>query len=395
MKPMGPTPPKKTRPSSPPVRTGLVHALKYLALKLQQPKNALITISGLAVIIILLILMFQQDKNRDDELFEEWVRTQLQGIESWQASASLNDARNPDLTRCLWQRASEEADCLVPRTFSYPLSFRLSNGYLLSDGFRFPTNPKVSWDRVTKTLRNVSSGFGFDENWRPCLGEHCRFEVYAGFFPECAGGNAFCGRAETLRVGYIIKSRRLDRRIWQPYEQLVSNLDTKRKLQLLEFKTQNVLGLPFRGCKSSLLAPLSKKSTGEIVCGIGKKNLASVCTGKEKDYELLFRSGFCMPENCARFCQRAIKSLDTPCAAGKLEPVPRSPDLFKCNGRQKLYFLTSQKNLFENPTLIQRQSLLERVFKISFDLCLTRTVCFGSFGRQSPPREFESFLEAK
>jgi len=295
MKPMGTIPRKTIRPSSPPIRKGWGHDLNKWTQKLRQPKNALITISGLAVIIVFLILMFQSKKNRDDELFEEWVRTQLQGIESWQASASLNDARNPDLTRCLWQRASEEADCLVPRTFSYPLSFRLPNGYLLSDGFRFPTNQKVSWDRITKTLRNVSSGFGFDENWRPCLGEHCRFEVYTGYLPECAGGNAFCGRAETLRIGYIIKSRRLDRRIWQPYEQLVSNLDTKRKLQLLEFKTQDALGLPFRGCKSSLLIPLSKNSTGDIVCGINKKNLTSVCLDKEKGYELLFRSGFCLP----------------------------------------------------------------------------------------------------
>jgi hypothetical protein len=367
-------------------------AWNYIFRKYKVPLSAA---AGLLIVVLAAAILLRPSKNKNDQLFEEWLRVQLMDVEMWQATAPLNDPRNPETVKCLWQRSVSESDCLLPRNFSYPVSLRLSNGYLLSQGIHFPLETQKRWERVSSIFKGHSSGFGLDENWRPCVGDFCRYEVYTGFIPTCADKSSYCGRADRFKIGYIIKSRRLERQFWQPYEQLISNLDDSRDLQPIEFNPENVFQLPIRACKSDLQVPLSRNGDGSLICGVTKKNLISTCFGNSRDFNLLYRSGFCLPDNCENFCKRAIKALEKPCESSKLEMINRSPDLFRCSGRSRIVFLSKYKNPFENPAAINRSGILSRALKIDFDFCINKSTCFGAFTRKSTAKELEAFLEAK
>ncbi|MEY3902310.1 MAG: hypothetical protein RL189_1616 [Pseudomonadota bacterium] len=352
-------------------------------------------VSFVLVVITGWSLLSKERPHDDDRLFEEWVRAQLRNIEAWQMTTPSDDVRSGEAVKCVWQQLSSEVDCIVPSDFSYPLTFRLSNGYVLSSGLRFPFQTKTGWAVISRQLKHYSRGFGFDENWRPCLGERCRFEVFTGFVPQCAGNASVCGRAEVLKIFYVIKSRRKNRQFWQPYETIISNMERKRQQSLIDFRTVNALALPRRSCKEPAQVPLSFKGDGGIVCGLSQRSIEDICFGQDKPYDVLFRGGFCFGENCKRFCSRAKKIFQRPCETGNLEVVSRSPDLFRCRGRGRVLYLAKSVNIFDQPTSLKRSNLLLRVFNFDADFCLTRMTCFGSFAGQRNDSEFDVYLETK
>ena len=392
-----PHPPRATEAvkPAPKKRAGVRGTLKSVRTFFMKNRVPAAVFAGIILLAGCVFYLTGTNEDKNDLLFEQWLKVQLNDIEMWQATVPLNDPRNADAVRCVWQKRASESDCLQPKVNSYPLSLRLPNGYLLSQGISFPLEERNRWKKTVNALKHFNTGIGLDENWRPCIGEYCRYEVYTGFVPSCAGQSSYCGRAEKFKIGYVIKSRRMNRRIWQPYEVLVSNLDDSGSPELSEFKPENVFGLPMNACKSDLHTPLSRHADGKLLCGISKKNLISVCSGQSRDYSLLYRSGFCLADSCDTFCTRALKTLERSCEPSKQEIINRSPDLYRCNSRSRMLVIKKYKNPFEKPSLVNRANVLSRVLGIDFDFCINKSKCFGAFTREPETPELEAFLEAK
>lgn len=333
----------------------------------------------------------------EDKLFEDWIRVQLTGIELYQASTAQGDPRNVELGECLWQRAVSEEDCHAPQGYQYPVSFRMRNGYLLSSGVKFPLHKQVNWKRMEKSLRSVSAGFGFNEDWRPCVDQFCRFEVFTSFEPVCQNNKPDCGRAERIRISYVILSRNSKNHFWQKKTRLISNLDPSREVAPVEFVTDNIFGLPPLLCRDSSHVALNHGAKRDLTCGISKSAVESACMFSGKSNAILTRGGLCVPGTCERFCKRALNTLAKSCDPGDLQSNPRSPDLFTCPGQERVYYLKKPPDL---PTLIHsgaRRSLLARVFGVEPDFCIVRNWCFGRYA-QSTVIQFQDlipYLEVK
>lgn len=333
----------------------------------------------------------------EDKLFEDWVRLQLTGIELFQSSTAQGDPRNRELEQCLWQRAVNEEDCHVAQGFQYPASFRMRNGYLLSSGVKFPLQKQINWKRMERSLKSVSAGFGFNEDWRPCVDQFCRFEVLTSFEPVCKGNALDCGRAERMQISYVIISRNLKSHFWQKKVRLISNLDPSRGVSPVEFMTDNIFGLPPLLCRDSSHVALNFGMKKDVTCGISKSVIESACTLPDKSNSILLRSGLCIPGTCERFCKRALSTLAKSCSPGDLQSNPRSPDLFLCPGQNRVYYLKKSPDL---PTLIHsgaRSNLLARVFGVEPDFCIVRNWCFGRYGRSAGVqfRDLIPYLEVK
>lgn len=334
-------------------------------------------------------------REKEDSLFEDWVRHQLSGIESWQASTAQGDPRNKELIQCLWQRRAGEKDCQASESFHHPFSFRLRNGYLLSSGIKFPRSGYINPRLFERMIKNISGGFGFHADWRPCVGELCRFEVFTGFVPVCENDAEMCGRADRLLISYVILSRREKQFFWQPYLKVISNLNQENDIRRVEFKTENVFGLPPLLCRDSSLVALTQGDSRQLTCGFSTEGIRSACRSYEHNSDELLKSGYCTPETCQVKCNEVDELLAEKCESPDLQPNSRSPDLYRCKDNAKLWYLRDPIDLHDDARSTGRTHLLFRVFGIEPDFCLFRNVCFGRFSATPLARTVTPFLESR
>lgn len=332
---------------------------------------------------------------QEDDLFEQWVRVQLQGVQGWQASALVNDVRQPEVEKCLRQNGPSESDCVVHESVQYPLFFRLPNGYLMSSGFRPAAEKRMKWPEVEDALTGYSAQFGFDEQWRPCRGDACRFEVFTSYMPLCPGGKTTCGRAEYLNIHYVIKSRQPNRQLWHVYERLISNMDPDRKLEPLRFAPLSIVGVPPLSCRGPAAQPLSREHDGKLLCGLNQAAVHQLCANPRVSAWRLEEYGLCSFGGCPRVCERIRKAINKPCPEEKLKSESRSPDLFRCQGRSRLLYLSRPADFQERLAASREKSVFSRLLEFEVNFCLTRTVCFGAFKDQPKENVYEAFLEVR
>lgn len=340
---------------------------------------------------------FVRFPSKEDALFENFIRTQLIGMNGWQFSSVEKDPRNTELTDCLWQRAVDEDDCTATgiSKFQNPISFRMSNGYLLSTGLSLPVASKTRWTALKRSLNNLSGGFGFDEDWRPCLGNDCRYEVFTGFVAECPEQAQRCGRAERLKIFYVIKSQKNERQMIRSQTVFLSNLDPSRKLKPLEVVPDHIIGLPPMMCKNPEFTAISVNGDGTVVCGLSEKIVDNICSDPHRRMSSLPTYGLCTDSDCDRVCSRIKNSFSKECEPENLQPESRSPDLFRCQGRSRVFRLKNPIKFSEIYEEQENRGFLRNLFSTQMNFCITRKFCFGRFDTSTKVLDQSKFFEVK
>lgn len=340
---------------------------------------------------------FARFPSKEDALFENFIRTQLIGLNGWQFTSIARDPRNSELTNCMWQRGVDEEDCTTTgiSKFQYPVSFRMNNGYLLSTGLSLPVVNKSSWTTLKRSLNSMSGGYGFDEDWRPCLGDDCRYEVFTGFVADCPEQAQRCGRAEKLKISYVIKSQKKERQILRSQTIFLSNLDPSRKLKPLEFVPDQIIGIPPLACKNSEFTAISVNGNGTLVCGLSEQLVNQICADPAKTTSLLPTYGLCADSSCSRVCNRLKSSFSKECEPENLQPESRSPDLFRCQGRSRVFYLNNPIKFSEIYEEQENRGILRNLFTIQLNFCITRKFCFGRYKPSTKNLDQSKFFEVK
>jgi hypothetical protein len=279
----------------------------------------------------------------DDALFEAWLRTQLLAMATWRLSGSLDDPRNARLQACLWQFAVQEKDCVVPKDGTLmPVSLRFGDGSLATEGVALPSGTAVSNALVEKKLNGRAARFGFTEQWRPCVGAGCRYQVFTAVEPVCLGGASVCGRAQTLRVSYAILSRNVQRSLFSSREITLHDRRVRHGKGPVVVAVEALLEAMPVTCSVSGAAALVINPQGTPQCFVEAKEVKNLCPPRAKDFLGLQAIGACKgAQNCRALCQVVSAPPGAHCAADMLERDFWTPDVFRCRKPSRVVFFES------------------------------------------------------
>ena len=276
----------------------------------------------------------------DDSLFEHWLRVQLLSLNTWRLSSSANDPRNPELHGCLWQSRLDELDCNVPRGKLIPVSLRFGSGYLATTGAALPLVPLNDDDGFEGQMIGQSRGFGFNSEWRPCVGVTCRFEVFTAVEPVCANNQDVCGRAENLRISYVIKSRTPKSGFFASRERVWSDRIAGQGRSPVVMNVADLFDVAPIQCSIRGTALLNLKRDGTPRCSLALGEVQSVCrSGRSAPMELRKLGACSSASNCKAICKQAREISSKTCPAQNLVRDFWTPDLFRCADRKHIVFL--------------------------------------------------------
>lgn len=319
----------------------------------------------------------------EDALFEHWLRSKLLARGTWQFSSSGDDPRNAGLHACVWQSSLSEKDCRTPKEGALlPVMLRFENGYLATHGLRHSTKPGAVAARLDDTFADIPELFGFTRELRPCVGSACRFEVFVGVRPVCPGAVEVCGRAQTLQVSYVIRSRLSRRGIFRSREILLTDQRKNGGKGPVIVAVDALLDAapvhcPVRGSMALVVEP-----KGQPTCFLKSDIVRTFCKQAKAGFERLRRLKVCTnPQECSQICADVNRAPKASCPSEGLYRDFWTPDLFRCRNTQNVvYFESSLANRKENSRGSLMHGLFSSFLSLNSDspLCFRQTkLCFG------------------
>jgi hypothetical protein len=241
-------------------------------------------------------------------------------------------------------------------------------------------------------------GFGFGPDWRPCSGFDCRFEVFTAVDPVCPEGRETCGRAEKIRVSYVIKSRLNRKSVFGERELILSGglgLDKDPPIEV-QVKDATLMEPPLCADPDAALLAVSEGKRPD--CYLPLTHVKSACE-EASPAGMLGRLGVCAStDECSQVCGRVRSISEAPCSSTEWQPDFWTPDLLRCERAPGMVFLDigrSEAREFTASSESPFSWLLDKMSTTigSAPVCFFRTqLCIGARSVPSAAPQLLGFL---